>query len=66
MAPAAVEMIGKKKRRREKRDETSTSLPGPDVYIPKQRKRRSQRDDSQAPGAHPSLSFYFKLQFTSV
>jgi hypothetical protein len=46
MAPAAVEMIGKKKRRRGKRDEACISLPGPGVHTPKQRKRMAQRDGS--------------------
>jgi hypothetical protein len=51
MAPSTVEMIGKKKRRRGKKDEASTSMPASDVHTPKQRKRRMQRESPQAPGA---------------
>jgi hypothetical protein len=51
MAPSTVEMIGKKKRRRGKKDEASTSMPASGVHAPKQRKRRVQRENIQAPGA---------------
>jgi hypothetical protein len=51
MTPAVVEMIGKKKRRRGKKDEASTSMPASGVHAPKQRKRRMQRESPQAPGA---------------
>jgi hypothetical protein len=44
MAPAIVEMIGKKKRRRWKKDEASTSMPVSGVHASKQRKRRMQRE----------------------
>jgi hypothetical protein len=44
IAPAVVEMIGKKKRRRGKKDEASTSMPASGVHAPKQRKRRMQRE----------------------
>jgi hypothetical protein len=51
IAPGVVEMIGKKKRRRGKKDEASTSMPASGVHAPKQRKRRTQRESPQAPGA---------------
>jgi hypothetical protein len=51
MAPSTVEMIGKKKRRRGKKDEASTSMPTSGVHAPKQRRRRMQRESPQAPGA---------------
>jgi hypothetical protein len=41
MAPVAVEMIGKKKRRRGKKAEASSSVAAPGVCEPKQRKRRA-------------------------
>jgi hypothetical protein len=49
IAPTVVEMIGKKKRRRGKKDEVC--MPASDVHAPKQRKRRMQRESPQAPGA---------------
>jgi hypothetical protein len=58
MTPLTIETIGKKKRRRGKKEEgASCSAAALGVHAPKQRKRRVQRDGSQAPGAHPSLSF---------
>jgi hypothetical protein len=51
MAPSTVEMIGKKKRKRGKKGEASTSVPVSGVHAPKQRKRRVQRESLQAPGA---------------
>jgi hypothetical protein len=48
--------IGKKKRRREKREGASTSTVAPGVHAPKQRKRRVQRENLQAPGACIPLS----------
>jgi hypothetical protein len=52
-----VEMIGKKKRRRGKKGEASTSVPASGVHAPKQRRRRMQRESLQAPGACTLLSF---------
>jgi hypothetical protein len=57
MAPSTVEMIGKKKRRRGKKDEASTSVPASGVHAPKQRKRIMQRESPQAPGACTLLFF---------
>jgi hypothetical protein len=58
MAPSIVETIGKKKRRRGKKEEgASSDVAALGVHAPKQRKRRVQSDDLQAQGAHPSLSF---------
>jgi len=56
MVSLTVETIGKKKRRRGKKEEASSSVVAPGVHAPKQRKRRVQRDGSQAPGTHLSLS----------
>jgi hypothetical protein len=56
MAPSTVESIGKKKRRREKREGASTSTAAPGVHAPKQRKRRVQRENLQASGACTPLS----------
>jgi hypothetical protein len=56
MTPLIVSAIGKKKRRREKREGASTSTAVPDVHAPKQRKRRVQRENIQAPGACTPLS----------
>jgi hypothetical protein len=56
MAPVVVEMIGKKKRRRGKKEEASFSVVVPGVCEPKQRKRRAQRSGSPAPGTYTSLS----------
>jgi hypothetical protein len=57
MAPSAVEMIGKKKRRRGKKGEASTSVPASGVHASKQRRRRMQRKGPQAPGACTLFSF---------
>jgi hypothetical protein len=57
MTPSTVEMIGKKKRRRGKKGEASTSVSASGVHAPKQRKRRMQRESLQAPGACTLLSF---------
>jgi hypothetical protein len=46
MAPSAVESIGKKKRRRGKKEDASSSVPAPGVHEPKQRKRMTQRSGS--------------------
>jgi hypothetical protein len=56
MAPSIISAIGKKKRRREKREGASTSTAALSVHAPKQRKRRVQRENIQAPGACTLLS----------
>jgi hypothetical protein len=56
MAPLTVKSIGKKKRRRERKEEASTSTAALGVHAPKQRKRRVQRENIQAPGACTLLS----------
>jgi hypothetical protein len=56
IAPAAVEMIGKKKRMRGKKEEVSTSSVALVFYAPKQRKRRVKSESPQAPGACIFLS----------
>jgi hypothetical protein len=56
MAPAAVKMIGKKKRRRGKKEEVSASSVALGVHAPKQRKRRVQRESPQVPSACIFLS----------
>jgi hypothetical protein len=66
MAPSAVEMIGKKKRGREKREGASTSTAASRACEPKQRKRRAQRFNSQAPGACTSFSLIQILADVSV
>jgi hypothetical protein len=55
MAPSAVEVIGKKKRRRGKKGEASTSVPASGVHAPKQRRRRVQRESPRAPGTRTIL-----------
>jgi hypothetical protein len=56
MAPSIISAIGKKKRRREKREGASTSTVALGVHAPKQRKKRVQRENIQAPGACTLLS----------
>jgi hypothetical protein len=56
MVPSTVSTIGKKKRRREKREGASTSTAALGVHAPKQRKRRVQRENILAPGACTLLS----------
>jgi hypothetical protein len=56
MSPSAVEMIGKKKRKRWKKEEASSSVVSPGACEPKQRKRRAQRSGSPAPGTCVLLS----------
>jgi hypothetical protein len=56
MAPATVEMIGKKKRRRGKKEEASSSVAAPGACEPKQRKTMAQRSGSPASGTYTSLS----------
>jgi hypothetical protein len=56
MAPTAVEMIGKKKRMRGKKEKASSSVAAPGACEPKQRKRRAQRSGSPVPGTYTSLS----------
>jgi hypothetical protein len=45
MTPTAVEMIGKKKRMRGKKEEASSSVAAPGACESKQRKRRVQRQE---------------------
>jgi hypothetical protein len=53
MAPSTVKSSIKKKREREKREgDAGASASAPGAHGPKQRRRRVQRDNSQAPGAH--------------
>jgi hypothetical protein len=59
MAPSAVEMIGKKKRSRGKKEEASSSVAAPGACELKQRKRRAQRSQCQV---HAFFSLSFKLQ----
>jgi hypothetical protein len=56
MALSIISAIGKKKRRREKREGASTSTAALGVHAPKQRKMRVQRENIQAPGACTLLS----------
>jgi hypothetical protein len=57
MAPVAVEMIGKKKRRRGKKGEVSASSAALGVRASKQRKRRLQREPTGA----RCMYFFFSL-----
>jgi hypothetical protein len=56
MAPSAVEMIGKKKRRRGKKEKASSSVAAPGACELKQWNRRAQRNGSPAPGTCILLS----------
>jgi hypothetical protein len=56
MTPSAVKSIGKKKRRREKKEGVSTCSAALGAYEPKQRKRRVQRGGPPAPGTYTFLS----------
>jgi hypothetical protein len=56
MAPSTIETIGKKKRRRERKEGASTSSPVPGACEPRQRRRRTQREIPQTPGACILLS----------
>jgi hypothetical protein len=56
MAPSTISAIGKKKRRREKREGVSISTAALGVHAPKERKRRVQRESIQASGTCTLLS----------
>jgi hypothetical protein len=57
MAPAAVEMIGKKKRRRGKKEESLSSVDVPGVHAPKQRKRGAERQLTSTRCVHSSFLY---------
>jgi hypothetical protein len=57
MAPSTVRSIGRKKRRREKKEGVSSSSTALGACEPRQRRKRMQRERPQAPGTCILLSF---------
>jgi hypothetical protein len=62
MAPSVVKLIGKKKRRREKKDGVSTSSAALGIHAPKQRKRNGTKREPA--GARCMHLFTLYLNFS--